>query len=209
MSAAQYPDDDFPWTMYFNGHPMPRWANCWHLIPILGRAEDLMREWSCTADFKRLWSLSRRIDHCGAAESEDPEIFRVCCTTLIYLMLRDEQAILDEMTRDGASRASASVEIFTGVRDGLFAMNHRCREDGFAFWGSGYEADREFLCEYIRRYRLPQGHPDWVEPPHMGKFRRENLWQVDSMRRDIVALLGTRPLPKEVRRLIHELPKES
>ncbi len=208
MSADRYPDSEFPWTMYFNGHPMPRWANCWHFIPFLSRAEDLMREWSCTADFKRLWRLSCRIDHCGGAESEDPEIFRVCCTTLIYLMLRDEETMLKEMLHEGISVDAAPGEVFTGVLGGLFAMNQHCRKDGYAIWTSGYEADREVLGDFIRRYQLPIEHPDRTELPHLGTFRRENMFQVDSMRRDIVGLLGTRPISKEIRRSIHELPKE-
>ncbi|QIF00237.1 hypothetical protein [Roseimicrobium sp. ORNL1] len=113
------------------------------------------------------------------------------------------------MSSEERSLSVAPKEIFAGVLDGLFAMNHRCHQDGFAFWTSGYESDRQSLCKYINRHQLPMGHPDRFEAPHVGTFRRENLHHADFMRRDIVALLGKRPIPKEIRRAIHELPKES
>jgi hypothetical protein len=194
--------------MYFNGHLMPRWANCWHLVLSLERIEDLMKAWDAEVEFTRFWRLHCRIDHVGIAESEDPHVFRACCLALMYVMLRHEGAILDDMKAAENSPDAPPSEIFNGVLNGLFQMYHRCHQDGIAFWTSGYEADQVELLGSIGRHRLPQEHPDWLEAPHISKSRWETTNRIRFLRRDIVALLGTRPIPKEIRRAIHELPKE-
>lgn len=206
---CSYPEHDFPWTHYFNGVPMPRWSNCGHLVPMLERAEDFMRDWDEFVGFPHLWRLQCRMDHCGVVESEQPDIFRLCCLTLAFVLLRDEVAILDSLAAEGAQYGGTPSEVFTGVRDGLFAMHHRCLEDGIAFWTSGYETDRDFLRDSIRRNHLPQTDPDWLEAPHVQRNRSETELRISFIRRDIIALIGTRQFPKDVRRLIHELPRNA
>ena len=205
---CEYPDSDCPWTMYFNGQPMPRWANSWHLLEILQQAEEFMRGWDEAVDFKRFWHLHCRIDHVGVVESEEPEAFRVCCLTVIFLMLREKETIFHQLNLRADELGASTSEIVDGLRDGLFAMYHLSLADGIAFWTSGYDADRERLCEAIRCHRLPRDHPDWLEAPHVSKNRSEALLRMKFMRRDINSLLGARPISKDIRRLIHELPTE-
>ena len=33
---SEYPEKDFPWTFYFNGEAMPKWAACWGLAGVGG-----------------------------------------------------------------------------------------------------------------------------------------------------------------------------
>ncbi|MDB6075859.1 MAG: hypothetical protein JWO89_3499 [Verrucomicrobiaceae bacterium] len=203
-----YPDHDFPWTHYFNGEPLPRWSNCWHLVPMHSYAEEYMNRWEGDlVGYQRLWRLGCRMDHLGV-ESEDPEVFRLCCLTLCYVLLRHKAEILKELEADGPRYGATPLEIFTGVRGGLFAMYRRCLADGIAFWASGYEADRDALREAMRRSRLQPSDPDWLEPPHLWRQRLDAQFRRSQIRSDILSLLGTRVYSKEVRRLIHELPKK-
>ncbi|MES2569264.1 MAG: hypothetical protein V4710_04315, partial [Verrucomicrobiota bacterium] len=94
---------------------------------------------------------------------------------------------------------------FAGVRDGLFAMHQRSKIDGIAFWTNGYKADRAWLCESIRRHCLPQNDPQWLEAPHIGRNRSETQYRATCLQEELRALDFKRLLPKEARRLIHEL----
>lgn len=204
-----YPEEDSPWTLWFNGEPMPRWSNCWHLIPVLDRAEEFMRDWEDNVGYEHFWRLQCRMDHCGVIESEEPETFRLCCLAFAFLMLRDEAAILDELAAAGSKDGSNPSEIFCGVRDGLFAMHRRCLDDGIAFWTSGYEADRDSLREAIRRCSLPATDPDRREAPHLLQNRSEAELRIRFIRSDLLSLVRSRNLPKDVRKLVHELPRNS
>ena len=204
-----YPDHDFPWPHYFNGEPLPRWSNCWHLVPMLSYAEEYMKDWEDElVGFQHLWRLRCRMDHLGVVESEDPEVFRVCCFTLCYVLLRHEADILKALEAEGHQYGGTPLEIFTGVRDGLFAMHRSCLAEGIAFWSSGYEADRDGLRDAMSRTRLSSSDPDWLEPPHLQQRRSDAECRLGHIRSDMLSLLGTRGYPKEVRRLIHELPKK-
>ena len=165
-----------------------------------------MRDWDEPVNYSHVWRLQCRMDHLGV-ESEEPDIFRLCCLSLAFLMLRDEAAILDSLAAEGVQYGGSRIEIFTGVRDGLFAMYQRSLADNLAFWTSGYEADRAALLDAIRRNRLPRTDPDWFEPPHIRNNHSEIQSRTSSVRREIISLLGSRPISKDVRRLIHALPK--
>ncbi len=207
-TADAYPDHDFPWTHYFNGEPMPRWSNCWHLVPVFSHAEAYMTRWGDDlVGVNHLNSIFCKMDHIGP-ESEDPEVFRICCLSLAFVLVRHEAEILQDLETEGSQYGGTPMEIFTGVRDGVFAMHRRCLTDGVAFWASGYEADREALLEAMRRSRLPPDDPDWLEPPHLERQRLHTNCRLSSIRSDILSLLGTRVYSKDVRRLIHGLPKQ-
>ncbi len=191
-TTEAYPAHDFPWTHYFNGEPLPRWSNCWHLVPMLSYAEDYMKGWEDElVGFVHLWRLGCRMDHLGV-ESEDPEVFRLCCLTLCYVLLRHKADIMGELEAEGPKYGGTPLEIFTGVRDGLFAMHRRCLADGIAFWASGYEAGQDALCDAMRRNRLPPSDPDWLEAPHFQRQRFDAECRLSHIRSDILSLLGTR-----------------
>ena len=205
---SPYPESDFPWSLHFNGVPMPRWANCWHLVPLLERAEVFMSDWDLIG-YAHLWRLHCRIDHVGGVESADPDVFRICSLALSFLMVRDEAAILDELSTSDYLYGGTPQELYSGVRDGLFAMHQLCTADGIAFWSAGYDTDHLLLTEAIRRHRLPQSDPEWLEAPHMSTDRFEKECRIRYLRGDLISLIGTRPIPKSVRRFIHELPKNA
>lgn len=204
----RYPAEGFPYTHYFNGEAMPWWSNSWHLIPGLEKAEEMINSWGERITYNHLWRLECRMDHCGGVESEDPHILRVCCLALSLIMIRDEAEILAAMESAEFAPGGTPREIFNGVRDGLFAMHQRSLDDGIAFWTSGHESDRDMLRDAMRRHRLPNTDPDWFEPPHLWQHRFELEMRNDFLRNDIISLLGTRRLSKDVRRLIHSLPRK-
>jgi len=207
-SENEYPERDFPWTFYFNGEAMPRWTNCFFLVPLRARTEELMDKWDAFVGYStHLFRIECRIDHVGDIESESPHIFRVCCLAMAFVLLRDEVEILESMSAERDQYPATPAGIVAGVRDGLFAMHKRCLADDLAFWTSGYERNQHALRECIRRHQLPLTDPDRFEAPHVVRERQDAESHLKWIRSDIISLIGTRPLSKHVRTLIHALPK--
>ncbi len=138
----------------------------------------------------------------GVVESEDPHAFRACCLAAIVALVRDQSDILREMDSEGNESGAAAEEILNGVRDGLFAMYHHGHEDGFAFWTSGYEADRESLLDALRRHGLPTDHPDWMEAPHLRSYRSETIHRIQSLRKKVISLVSGKGTPAGLRKLV-------
>ncbi len=201
-----YPAADYPFTLYFNGRAMARWANCWPLSDVASAAAALMDNWGEAVGSYDLWDLHNRIDHVGTIESADPETFCVCCLTVAFLMIRDEAAIRSSVSPECIKLGSTPNEIYDSVLAGLFTMQKLTVQDGFAIWTSGYEPDQNSLLEYLRRHGLPRSDPEWLDAPHRKARLAEATHRVDVMRRKMITMLGTHALPKEIRGLIHEIP---
>lgn len=208
-------DLDYPWTLYFNGEPMPRWANCWAQVGLLQYANKSFWEHSCT-DYGAAFSLLQdQMDLAHTVESADGAMFRICCLNLLVLLLRHKSAVLeklagtdaDERMDDEATHTGGTArEIYNGVRDGLVAMHALTLRDGIAFWSVGYERDFARLTEAMRRSRLHSSHPDYLDPPHVIAGRDEVSFRIRALRCGLLEILSTQHLSKDIRRFIHELP---
>lgn len=198
MDKAGAALSDYPWTHYFNGEAMPCQAPYWSRVMAAVDAEEFMVQRGNVGASHELWCISCRIGHAVNIESADPGAFRLCCLTLAYLMMRDGAAVRSAVSDDG---------IYDGVLEGLFIMHRLSMIHGMAFWTNGHEANRQALLEYMWRNRLPPDDPDWLEAPHLLLNRGDLNSQTNRIRGDLIDLLGKRPISKELRRRIHEIPK--
>jgi hypothetical protein len=199
-------DLDYPWTLYFNGEPMPRWSNCWSLCDLLKHAIKSCEEHSCAESHADFSLLMDRMDPAHTVESEDGDRFRICCLTLLVLLLRHKSAVLEKLALFDPDDSSIAEDIYAGVRDGLIAMHALTLRDGIAFWSVGYDSDFERLTEAIRRSQLPSSHPDYLEPPHLRAKREEVTSRLRDLRCSLLEIVKTDHLSKDLRRFIHELP---
>jgi hypothetical protein len=210
---TEYPQSDYPWTLYFNGFEMPRYANCWSECGAreLGY-ESCIQEWPNPKDARAAMETARfeeiyfSIHHVGSIESADPLVFRRISLRLLYALLSNRERVLADLTSKFPNLGSPQV-IFQGVCDGLFRMDKLAAEQDLAFWSAGYNADRENLLNAIHRSKLAPGDPGYFEPPHLARRRADETRAIEFLRKDIIKLLGTLPLNKEIRRQIHEIPE--
>ena len=208
MTDEHYHDHDldWPWTLYFNGEVMPRWANCWNLCNLPRPSTTPIAERYWLADNHDFSRLVDRMDLAHTVDSEEPDVFRICCLTLLTVLLQNEPTVLLTLEPEAAASGTTPQTIFSGVRDGLAAMHTLTVRDGMAFWSIGYDSDLAALNEAIRRFRFPSSHADRLDPPHVRERCREAASRIRSLRCGLIELLGTRHQPKDLRRFIHELP---
>ena len=206
MSNDRDHDADWPWTLYFNGEPTPRWANCWNLCNLLQPARKSIGDSVWLADYSTFCRLHDRMDLAHTVDSEEPDVFRICCITLLALLLRHEASVLHTLAPYAADCETTPESIFAGVRDGLITMHQFTVRDGFAFWSAGYDTDRLALANSIRRFRLPLSDSDRLEAPHIAARGFEASSRIRSLRSSLIELLATQHQHKEIRRFIHELP---
>jgi|GEM_PF-1482973 len=203
-----YPDNEFPWTFYFNGEAMPRWGQCWMSCSIERRAAEEMQNWQGRLTAHDLFLLSCKIDHVGVAESDDVLRFRACVRLLLKMVLLHGTELAKEAAEWGSCYGGTGQEVIAGIRDTLIAMSVLAERDGIAVWTTGYEADRIRLCEVVRRVRLPRDSAEWLELPHEWNDRRETQLHLEFLRKDLVKMVREGGWPKDIRRAIHEMRVE-
>lgn len=185
-----YPNSDFPYTLFFQGIPMPRWANCWGFVP----ARDSDAEWFVD----RVWG---RIDHVGIVESEEAGIFTIAAQEMLCKMLaHPDDDCLHYEPEEGKSLSREA--IYSGLVGGLRQMIELAESEEVVFWTSGYPRDGEMLREAISKYRAGE-----FTPPHRSQWRHEIETRIWTQRRDLRRLAASRNVEKETRRFIHALPK--
>src|SRR6478609_1288586 len=94
---SEYPDSDWPYCFYFNGHELPKWTGQWHLCSLdrfLNNFEDDWDEW---IGYKHIWFLQNRLDHVGSIESEDPLILRVCVQEVLLALLQNQGEVIHQI----------------------------------------------------------------------------------------------------------------
>lgn len=183
-----YPESDFPYTLFFQGIALPRWANCWGFVA----APDAEAEWFVD----RVWG---RIDHVGIVESEEAGIFIIAAQKLLRVMLQNPADCLRYAPDKGES-LSYEV-IYAGLVGGLRRMIELAEYEDVVFWTSGYPRDGEMLREAITKYRAGE-----FIPPHRTKWRHEIETMIWTQRRDLRRLAASGNVEKETRRFIHALP---
>jgi hypothetical protein len=209
MSEA-YPDKDFPWTLYFNGRPMPKYAAMWHWWQYhqAFEGEFNAKFYSSELSLDMIAGIQTRIDHGGNVESADPDTFMLASLVVLSLLLRHREVAIPQLRESALAAGMHDGErVYEDLCGGFAAMHRIAAEDDLAFWTNGYDADRLYLMECIRQHRLPREHPDYFEAPHVRWHRTSTQFDADWIRRDLVQRLEKGGLPKEARTLIHRLPK--
>ena len=207
LSTVRHDHDlDWPWTLYFNGEAVPRWANCWNLCPLPKRTSALFIDYPWLVDYSDFVRLRNRMGSAHTVDSEDPVLFRIQCLSFLVLLLRHETHFRAALAPRAEEEGTTASTIFEGIRDGLVAMHRLTVRDRFAFWTAGYKRDKTRLVEEIRQSRLPPAPEDYVAPPHIRERNQVAGVRFHSLRCELHDLLRTQHYPKDLRRFIHELP---
>jgi hypothetical protein len=187
-----YPDSDFPYTLFFQGVAMPQWANCWGFVKLPESSADWFVD--------RIWG---RIDHVGIVESEEAGIFTIAAQQVLCAMLESPDDCLQyEETAEGAPRLRTPV--YAGIIGGLRQMIELAESEEVVFWTSGYVRDADRLREALGKYRAGE-----LTPPHRIKGRQEIEQQIWTQRRELRRLAQSGRAEKEIRRFIHALPQRA
>jgi hypothetical protein len=207
--TSPHPHTDFPFTMYFNGQPMPKWAQCWYASNILALAGPELTKWDDIGYFQnRAWQLQCRLDHTGSIESEDSLWFRSFALQFALTFVKHQSAICDSL-RTFAQRYDVTAEdIADGIKASLWKMIELASDDRLAFWTVGYESDRIYLMEAMRRLRLSPEDPNYFPAPHLEYERSEAKIRWGILKKEAIARIHESGFSKDVRRQIHELAKE-
>jgi hypothetical protein len=206
---SEYPDNEFPWTFYFNGIALPKWGACWAMAGVGSFDEP---NWECDVGPRDIYILECRIDHVGVVESADPDIFRYAVQEVLCILLDKRDAVFEKLSLSSKPERSWRFpadpdEIYQGLLEAAFQMRELTIRDRRAFWTNGYESDRLRLNEAIRLASLPPDHPDYAPPPHVRSLRGsiESLWREQAKALHRVASSGGKS--KELRKRLLDVSK--
>ena len=166
--AESYDDAFFPYTFYFNGRALPRWAANWSLGGIqdhLTLKDKLDQEVNHT----EIFIVSCRIDHVGTVESEDPDVFLYSIQEVLLILLRERDAVQDHLRE---SLDDADPAIYDGLLEGAFLMRELVLKERRAFWTSGYEEDRLRLLATMDACAPARPVTQAQLPPHLKRRKR-------------------------------------
>lgn len=196
---ADYNEQDFPWTFYFNGVAMPKWGACW---PEFTQGDH--RNWEWEIGPRDFYIIQCKIDRIGCVESANPHSFLYAVQELLCLLFTEEKFVMEHCGRIAPPTVEPE-EIYQGLIEAAFQMRTLVRREQQAFWTSGYEADRLSLLEAIRRAALPANDPQHQPPPHIQARANhlKMLWQLQL--KTLHQAAATRNLPQEMRKKLLEL----
>jgi hypothetical protein len=193
-----YPENDSPWTFYFNGVAMPKWGWCWAAISP-SSFNDPQKAWDWDIGPRDIYILDCRIDHVGTIESADPDIFRYAVQEILCILLDKREAVFEELGRTPDFPASPD-EVYHDLVEASFQMRELTIRDGRAFWTRGYEADRLRLVEAIRCASLSSDSPDYAPPPHIRTLRSQLAALYRDQARTLHRVASSGGMPKELRK---------
>src|SRR5579871_3864463 len=101
----EYPDEEFPWTFYFNGVAMPKWGANWPLI-----TADF-KNWEWDVGPRDLYTIRFKIDRVGTVESANPHIFIYAVQEILCLLLTERKGVMEQI-RDWAGDETPPREIY-------------------------------------------------------------------------------------------------
>lgn len=156
-----HPEKDRPWNFYFNGEVMPKWGACWSMTPVVKLFSSIFED-----ERHHFWRIYPKIDHIGC-ESDEPAAFVYVVQEVLLILLKHRRAVFNEFRRRSFGPPE---EIYNGLVATAFQMRESTLERGYAFWTSGYEANRQELKERMRRAQLPPDAADFKLPPHRIEF---------------------------------------
>ena len=200
---SDYPDNEFPWTFYFNGATLPKWGACWGMVDICSFI-DPRGSWEWDVGPRDIYIIDCRIDHVGVIESADPAILRYAVQEVLCILLDKRDAVFEKL-KGPWDFPTDSEEIYHGLLEAAFQMRDLTIRENRAFWTSGYESDRLKLAEAIRRASVPSDSPDYAPPPHLRSLRSqlESFWRQQAKTLHRVASSGIKS--KELRKRLLEI----
>jgi hypothetical protein len=194
-----YPDSDFPYTMFFCGEPMPKWAAQWHWIsPAEHRSDPEL--WHVL-----FWHLLCRIDHVGGVESEDATVFRLSAQYLLASILADQGVARARLESAPGLSAGDVDAVLAGITEGLARMIVIARRRSVVAWMSGYVTDRDRLLASMARMELPPDHPDYMQPPHVVTREAEFKCECDIQVRRLHHFAQGGQLTKHMRAMLYQI----
>jgi hypothetical protein len=205
-SERRYPAKDFPYTFYFNGMSLPRWAQCWYATNLLDLSADALKSWG-PSNFDEADTLTGRLDHVGIVESADPLRFRNIAMQFAVTTLAQRDSVVHSIEPYTIEFQATTEDVFAGIQEGLWHMIELVSRDRVAFWTVGYEADCILIAEAIRRHRLATDHPDFQAAPHLQREQSDADRRWDWLRKEAIEKITEGNLSKEDRRRILALPK--
>ena len=123
-----YGPEAFPWTLYFNGEVMPKWAAMWHWWDYESALDAVHPQGSFSCDFnlEHVGWIQRRIDHVGLVESANVGEFRLTTMILLAALMENEESALPQIARSAAENGSSDepMAIFADIRDGPVSYTH-------------------------------------------------------------------------------------
>lgn len=206
---SDYPDSDWPYTFYFNGHELPKWSAQWHFCSIGDFLNNFIDDhesgWDEFISFRHIWHLECRIDHVGTVESENPGIFYVCAQEILRVMVLHRDKIIETIGSRDIEDAAAE-DVFLEIVEGLAKMLEFSSRESCAFWTSGYDEDRQRVLDWMRRSRLPRDHPEFVESPHQTHRISERVLRAGFQLSELRSLAQRGPLDNRLRQIVDQLP---
>lgn len=192
-----YPDEDHPWNFYFNGELMPKWGACWSMAGVAGHLQ-MERDADRDIGHRDVYVIGCQIDHLGAVESADSDIFIYAAQEVLHILLSQRDSIL-------VSLKDEPHDVYAGLVETAFRMRDLAIRQSCAFWTSGYDADRIRLIEVMRRCRLPSNSPEFVLPPHVQRLKHELHLARERQIRRFHQLAQSGQFDKEIRKRLHEI----
>lgn len=187
-----YPEADFPYTLYFQGIAMPKWSNCWHFQPVADSSVD--------------WYIDQvhgRMDHVGNMESEESDIFLIAAQQVLLQAIDRKDEFVGQP--DIGTSSEFMEMIYASFMDGLQQMIRLAEKADVVFWTSGYQKDCDNLLDAMRRFRLGPQHPDYFHPLHRIRRQQDRRFHLNSQRKQMRQRLATVGPDKQLKRFIHEL----
>ena len=129
-----YPDEEFPWNFYFNGVLMPKWGACWGLTQ-LSRFLKPSESWDNDVGHRDICLIEYRIDHVGAVESAEPDLFIYTVQEVLFLLLDQKDAVLESLRT--TPQCSNPDWVYHGLVSAALQMRRLASEQQIAFWVSG------------------------------------------------------------------------
>jgi len=193
----EYPESDSPWNFYFNGELMPKWGACWCMAQVANFLQ-LERDSDQDIGHRDVYIIYCQIDHVGAVESADPDVFIYAVQEVLHILLSQRDTIL-------ASLNDQPPDVYSGLVAAAFRMRELAVQRRCAFWTSGYEEDLVRLVEVMRCCQLPSDSPDFTVSPHIERWRSALQFAGERQVRQLHELAHSWQLDKDTKKKLHEI----
>ncbi len=162
-------------------------------------ASFLQSEWDAEdLTHRDIYIIYCQIDHVGIVESADPGVFIYAMQEVLHILLSQRASIL-------ASLNEKSPEVYFGLLEVAFQMRELADQRRCALWTSGYEMDRMWLVEVMRRCQLPPDSPEFKLPPHIQHLRSAVQFERNAQVRRLHQLAQSGEFDKDTRKRLHEI----
>jgi hypothetical protein len=150
-----------------------------------------------------IYIINCEIDHLGAPESADPDVFIYAAQEMLCILLAQNMAVMGSL-RSGSFSSQAD-EIYQGLISAALQMRSLASEQRMAFWTSGYEADRLRLVERMERARMPESDPRHEQSPHLSRLASEARSLIKLQESTLHRLAQSGRFPKGLRNQLHAI----